>query len=331
MKKNTNLRMWLSGALIVQLILIAVVFNTSKNTEQPENRNLIPAQSNIDRVVIADNKVQSELLRDGDHWILPNLQNLPVDAKKWQAQLDKLNTQQLRWPVASSSTSHERFDVSNEKFNKRIDLYSEQSLVSSFYIGSSLGLKESYVRELENDKTFTVDLNAADLPSDDNTWLDKKLLQLDQITTLKTQTFELEKRDNTWVLVQGASDIGEDQSSQSEERLSISDGELSTDQPISIDLIQDKVIEIENTLSSLIILNTASGVNIDSSDSLTAVNKMGATTYSFSTEGGKYYVDSNNSSGTFEISKSTYEKLANLSIDLILEKREQKNDVEENQ
>jgi len=58
MKKNTNIKQWLIGALVVQLVLIAIVFNLNDNTQKPENRNLVANFSSVNRIVIADENNQ---------------------------------------------------------------------------------------------------------------------------------------------------------------------------------------------------------------------------------------------------------------------------------
>lgn len=329
MKKNTNIKRWLGIALVIQLMLVAVVFNLNKSTQQSENRSLVVNVETVDRVVISDGKKQSELAQRSGQWVLPELQNLPVDNLKWQTQLDKLSGQQLQWPVATSSSSHERFKVSGEDFNKRVDLYRGDEKLNSFYLGDSLSLKESYIRELESSKTFTVNLNAADFLVNDLDWLDRKLLKMESVTAIETPKFKIEKRDDQWLLVsQVPIDANGEESSSEVDEVDEPLDELTDDDSIERMVVQSKAIGIANSLGSLAVLGVVNDLELNWDDAITLnVNTVDKNaSYLFVENNDKYYVRRNDVKRSdeplgFEISRSTYEKLTKHSLDDILEEK----------
>jgi len=198
--KQNKLKQWLGIVLVLQLVLVGVLYSLNKTPKSNETRNLLSGVASISRVVIADSQQQTTLQRQSDQWVLKERQNAPVDLSKWQPVLDKLGSQRLSWPVATSESSHDRFEVADDNFNKRVDIYINEQKTSSFYIGSSLGLKESYLRELDNNNTYTVDLNGADLFAKASEWLNKDVLKADNVTAIKTNGFKIENQNDTWRL-----------------------------------------------------------------------------------------------------------------------------------
>jgi hypothetical protein len=164
------LKLWqrrLTILFIVQVLLILGVFAYQENSRvQVDAQPLLAIKSaDIDRMVIQDASNKVTLQKTGSHWQLPDLHQLPVDKQKLDEILQKLDGTKLTWPVTTTASSHERFEVSGTKFQRRIELFQGDAKKADLWLGSTPGFKKIHLRREGENQVYAVELTAFDFAS----------------------------------------------------------------------------------------------------------------------------------------------------------------------
>ena len=199
-------------ALAVQLLLVAAVFwPRSDIGEAAANQLLLELDGNaIDRITIGGNDTSLLLSRTENGWSLPDYHSLPVDNQKMGAVLDDLPALQRGWPVANSSGARERFEVSEESFQRQVSWYGGEEELGRVYIGTSPGFRKVHARVGEEDPVFAVTFNTFDLPLQGADWLDKTLLQVTDVRAVTGLDYQLRRESDSWQSTDGTAPAAEE-------------------------------------------------------------------------------------------------------------------------
>jgi len=192
----------LSAVLVLQILIGAGLYLNKHNAPQSgESQTLLSLDmAQIDKITIQQEGSAATLLKNGDNWLLPKLEQLPADKAKLQGLLGKLETLQTGWPIATTSSSHERFEVSKNKHQRHLQLYQGEQLKAELFIGTSPGFRKVHVRKAGQEAVYSAKLNTFDLPAEDDQWLDKSLLAAQNITGIQGPDYSLEKQQDKWQL-----------------------------------------------------------------------------------------------------------------------------------
>lgn len=193
-------RLWL--LLLIQVLLVVGVYAYQQNSRAtPTAVPLLPVSTNvIDRIEIADATTSVHLNKQANRWQLTQ-SSLPVDNEKITALLEKLNGLRLTWPVANTASSHERFEVGEQKFQRKLRLYEGDKLQAEFYLGSSPGFKKVHLRRAGDNQVYSVALSTMDATTSGDDWLNKQLLTTTNPVNIKGRDYELQKQGENWQLV----------------------------------------------------------------------------------------------------------------------------------
>ena len=107
-------------------------------------------------------------------WRLEN--SLPADHDKVNDLLDKLADLAAPWPVATSVDSAERFEVTEDKHQRRLLLEDADGVVADVFLGTSPGYRRVHARAADEDEVYSIDFSNYEAPTDADQWLDKALL-----------------------------------------------------------------------------------------------------------------------------------------------------------
>lgn len=197
MKKSTT---WLTGLLALQLVVAGGLWWHSTNQNQvppPLLANFDRGQ--IDRIVVDDNKMSLELRREGGKWKLPTADDLPAAGAQVQGLFDKLAAFKGGWPVATTSASHQRFEVDDDHFQRHLQLYAGDKLAADLYVGTSPGFRKVHVRRAGDDEVYAVTFNNYDLNTKADDWLDKTFLQPSgDVHYVSGPDYALQKQGDDW-------------------------------------------------------------------------------------------------------------------------------------
>jgi len=206
-----KLKTWLTILLAAQLVLAGslLAFNYQRGTDSEASTLVDEATADIDRVEIDDGEAQISLRKQGEQWILPDQQDLPALESKVSATLDSVKNVAMVWPVSTTGSSHERFEVAADKFQREVKLYSGEEVIAHFYLGTSPGFRKVHLRQAEGDAVYAVNLNAFDFPVAVDEWLEKSLLNVAEANSISGQDFSIQQVGEDWQWAESSS--GENQ------------------------------------------------------------------------------------------------------------------------
>lgn len=190
----------LTLVLAVQLLLVAVLFWPRENPGDSDARApLMSLQAaNIDRILVASGKDSLLLRRDGARWIMPDYHQLPVQQSRLDRVLLDLPVLPRGWPVASSATATERFEVAPTNFQRKLEFYSGEDRRAELFIGTSPGFRKVHVSPAGDENVYAVEFNTFEVPVSASEWLDKSLLQIDDVVSVSGLDYALSRDGEVW-------------------------------------------------------------------------------------------------------------------------------------
>lgn len=190
----------LAGVLLAQLGLAAVML-------MPRDLDVDPLATYdvalADRIVLSSGEdAPIELVFDEEDWFLAD--GLRADTSRLDTLLEVIGSDRWSWPVASTSSAAERFEVTEDAFQRRVALYSQGDELATLYLGTSPSFRRIHAREADSDKIYAIELATYDLPMARDDWLDKSILQptgsIDSMTRIGEWSAALEGEGN-WQFV----------------------------------------------------------------------------------------------------------------------------------
>jgi len=131
----------------------------------------------LERIVIHDDAAHSVTLLRGDAGWQIEPGALPVDATRVQTLLDALATP-TDYPVATTASAQQRFEVAQDKFQRRI-LMEHAGGSHTVYLGSAPGFRKVHARRADEEAVYSIDFNTFDAPATANGWLERTLAQVE--------------------------------------------------------------------------------------------------------------------------------------------------------
>jgi hypothetical protein len=189
----------LTAFLALQLMLSAALFWPRENRgEQDARAPLLTLTGDVDRVIISDEDSTVLLTRGDDGWRMPEYHGLPVEAARIERAVAQLPGLPRGWPVADTANAAERFEVAEQAFQRRVEYFQGDDPAGTLYIGTSPGFRKVHARIADSDAIYAVDYNSFDLPAEASDWLDKRLLQLDDVTAVTGLDYTLSREGDDW-------------------------------------------------------------------------------------------------------------------------------------
>ena len=200
MKKSIQ---WLGGLLVAQLVLVAITFTTQAGyqIQAPQGALLQFESSAIDTIKLSDGLDELEITKSDDgQWRLPALESLPADPALVDEALSKLSGLQEDWPLTTTDAAHDRFLVADDGYERKIELVGAEQTQATLLLGDSPGFKKSHARVAGTAPVYSLEINAFEYPVEAESWLNKSLLALEEVTFIKGDKFELTKLGVDWQL-----------------------------------------------------------------------------------------------------------------------------------
>jgi Domain of unknown function (DUF4340) len=189
---------WLGELLAVQ-ILMAVGLNLPAlwPMTQPIAGPLVEVtKDRINRMILeGPDHTKVVLVKEGDAWTLLESGKFPADSNRVNIILEKVTSSKTGPPIATTAGAKARFKVDDENFERRITFAENDKTLATLYVGSSPGLRRSYVRAGGSDAIFALELAAYDVPVQLADWEDKTVLHLSKndITALEVAGLRIER------------------------------------------------------------------------------------------------------------------------------------------
>lgn len=284
----TNLTKKLSFLLVLQLIIAVGIFSVEENANNQQPTHLLTdfTAKEIGKVVISDSENSVTLSKQEDQWRVEGLKNLPAAPTKIADFLDKLANLKTGWPVATTESSHKRFGVTQENFQRRVQVFTDDTPVAEVLLGTSPGFKKVHARLTNQDEVYSVSLNNYDLPAKANDWLNKSLLAASNIERITSNDVVVTKKEDKWQF----------------------ETPQKTDANLALD--HSKAEELVTFLSSLSVNEVAEVNSPVITSSVEVETTTGKLLYQFSRVDDNHYVKRDDIDATFKINSADYEKIA---------------------
>ena len=174
---NTRLGL-LGGLLAVQAVIVAALLAVGSTGRGEAAGGLLPFEpAQAVSLSIATDEEEVALSRGDDGWNLDG--GLPADDGKVGEVLEKLAKASAAWPVATSAATAERFEVTEDSFQRRLTVVSQDGETATLFLGSSPGYRRVHARAAGADEVFSIDFSNYEAPADPGQWLDRTLLRPD--------------------------------------------------------------------------------------------------------------------------------------------------------
>jgi hypothetical protein len=195
----------LTGLLVIQLVIVALLLWNQNRADSAVEKLLDMEAKRVDHIVIADASEKIELIRKDDIWMVGDA---PADATKANKLVNDFAGFESAWPVATTSTSAERFEVTEEKFQRRITFRSGENVLGDVLLGTSPGFQRVHARHVGAEAIYAVNFSNFQASTKADDWIDKAVLAADgAIKSLVAPSgFRLEKGDEGWLLDGAAAD-----------------------------------------------------------------------------------------------------------------------------
>lgn len=289
---------WLAGLLAVQLLFAGGLFAKARHHQLTSSQQVALLElhkETIDKIELKDGEGLATLQKTENGWALPNVESLPIDKTRVEDLLTSLANLKQGWPVATTESARQRFEVADDKFRQLVKLYSGEKLVAELYLGASPGFQKVHVRKPKEDSIYVADLNSFQVPCKDMSWLNKRLLSLKEPSSLKWDGFELKKSGKDWTLAQ---------------------------LPEGRELDPKPATQIANTLRGLQVLELAQNPPEGEPEAiLEATGADGTFRYEFRKSGDKRYLKRSDLEQTFTLHPGTYKELTEISLEQLLKKK----------
>jgi hypothetical protein len=199
----------LAAVLAIQLLLIAGLAVWRDDAGATSGGPLLQFdRASIDAIRITDDEQSAQLQRSTDGWQIGiDGTTLPADDAKIAGVLDKLVDAGAPWPVATSTASARRFEVSADSFQRHVELFEGDLLSAELYLGTSPGFRKVHARRADDDSVYAITFSNYELPGASDDWLDKALLQPHgSIKSVSILGWTLHRDAEGWRLAQLAAD-----------------------------------------------------------------------------------------------------------------------------
>lgn len=191
----------LGGLLAFQLLLTGGLFayHRQQQSQLHQQSSILSFdKTSIDKIELADKGSKVVLSKNQTAWTLPDYSGLPGDSEKVEELLTDLADLKGGWPVATTTDSHDQFDVSEKKFAKTVKLFSKDKPVAELYLGTSPGLRTTHARNAKDAKVYAVAISSMDMPVVNDQWFDHGLLKATAPTEVQGKDFTLTKSGDAW-------------------------------------------------------------------------------------------------------------------------------------
>ncbi len=290
MNKNIPI---LSGLLLLQLVFAGVLFSTdSDQGGNDESKFLVNINSNeLSQIKIIDSDAQLVFSNLGSKWRLEGYPELELLNNKVKSLTEDLSSTKVTWPITRTHSSHERFKVASDQFEKKVVFSDKDGNEQTLLLGNAPNFKQLYVRNVNQDDVFSIEYSNYQLSTDADDWLDKSLLAINDISKISHAAINLEKGNDNWQVAPPST--------------------LADQQTIDTTSIENFV----NQLTTLSVSGIAED-SINASNKLTVHDQQGNKfVYFFASNDEQYFVKREDIDQWFTIAQLNFETLANLSFD----------------
>jgi hypothetical protein len=152
--------------------------------------------SEVNEVVLEDGEGRRLILKkEQGRWLLPDVGSFPADAARIQGLIDRLVGLQRGWPEATTAEAAGRFKVAADRFERKLSLRKDGTLLGTVFFGTSAGLRKSYLRIDGDSDIQTLAIAQHELEVKVDGWIDTGILRIkpEQVVRVSLPGLRLER------------------------------------------------------------------------------------------------------------------------------------------
>ncbi len=188
----------LTALLLAQLALAAgLAWRHQRLTAAAEPSPLLAFDAAaVDGIEIRDGDGhQVTLHREGGQWRIGERDGFPASASRVEDLLQRLAALRRGWPAATSGDARRRFQVADDRYQRRLRLRRGDQTLATLYLGTSPGFRQVHARVDGDGAIYAVAFNTYDAPARPDDWADRSVLHLPaaDIRTVRYPDFTLQR------------------------------------------------------------------------------------------------------------------------------------------
>ena len=165
----------LAFALAIQVALVAVLLAVRSGDVEAPAPFLSFDAATVDSLSVGNAEGRVALSKSGDAWLLPD--GAPADSSKVEDVIGKLADAAPGWPVATTASAAERFEVVEDDHQRQLVLKAGDETVADIYLGTSPGYRKTHARRSDDDDVYAIIFSNYEAGIKASDWLDKSLLR----------------------------------------------------------------------------------------------------------------------------------------------------------
>ena len=205
----SRLQQILSGVLVVQIVLAAIVFWPSKSTAVSDGLLFDGLEAgDVDKIKIEDNSGNEvTLLKNADVWQIEGAGDFPTSTEKVDSLLESVLSISTSRIVTETAQSHKNLSVAENDFLRRVTLTTSDGEEYVLYVGSAPGSNSTHVRRGDSDIVYlSGEITSWEIGNQPRSWIEDLVYvsipsETIQSVVIENQngTFEFQRIDSeTW-------------------------------------------------------------------------------------------------------------------------------------
>ncbi len=191
--------------LLLQLAAVTLICTRSKDamSQLHGTEPLINIDwSNVNQLLIKDNDVTTELKQQDNSWVVTSADNFPAAGVAVTRLIDKFKSVKKNFPVGKTAKAQKEFKVADDNFEKYVSFSNGEKELAAILFGTAPGFKSTHVRVKGEGDTYALDLNASEIPTKPDSWLDHEYFSIkkENVKGLEFGTVKITKAEDKFTL-----------------------------------------------------------------------------------------------------------------------------------
>ncbi|MBU0484575.1 MAG: DUF4340 domain-containing protein [Proteobacteria bacterium] len=199
----------LAALMILQIMVIGYIYRPGKISAPPTTDLFTGLETGaVKSLEITDDQGKTlTLTKNQNNWSLelePGVP-FPADPEKIEELLKKVATLKSTRLVTRTKASHDRLEVEDNKFSRRLKIIPENSAATTLYLGTAPNYQTIHLRNGNSDNVYLAhDFSTWEVTTDHESWWQNKYINLspDELNKVELQnshgSFTLKKTENVW-------------------------------------------------------------------------------------------------------------------------------------
>lgn len=191
----------LTGILVCQVVLALVLWGVQMQGESARSQAAQITDFDtaaVDKIEIRQGKETLSLLKKDGTWSLPGYHELKADTGRVEQLLKQLEQLSAPGPETQTNTSHERFEVTEDKAQAIVKLYQGEKVLTHLLLGKVPSLGKRFLRLAGRDEVYRSNWDGFGVTALSKDWLDKDLLASGTLQEVAFPNFKLLQTDGEW-------------------------------------------------------------------------------------------------------------------------------------